>query len=536
MTYLLAVSVGPVQDFIAAARRTRDLWFGSWLLSEISKAVAASLAGRGATLIFPPPEADLQSGSEFTVVNKLLAVIDSEDMPGVAADLKRAAKDRLEAELAVAQRNLTRRGLAIDTATAKEQLRGLLEVYCAWTPYDQDRYRKCRERVGELSAARKNLRDVGKYSGRAGVPKSSLDGARESVIREPRPPKLWETSIKRDEYLDAVGVLKRFGGEQPPKFESTLDVAGVPYALRVKAQCPDLYAQYVELVGSEDNRALLYEHESRQVLGDPGEKSAELAAKLKALRQRLPKPAPPYYGLLLGDGDKMGEAISNIGSLPEHQRLSERLSEFATRANTIISNLGGCPVYTGGDDVMALLPLHTALECSRQVNKAFREAMTDYRCTFSAGLAVAHALEPLSEVREVARRAEKQAKNEGGRDALAVIVSPRSGAKVGALGKWDEFVPLLTQILDLYQADRLSAGVAYELRALARRTGKRTNFVLDDVLPKMAAAIAEKKRCRAELEPLLQDRDTRGKLEALVDTMLVARPLARSMKEASSRG
>jgi CRISPR-associated protein Cmr2 len=38
--YLLALSIGPVQNFIAAARRTRDLWFGSHVLSEISKAAA----------------------------------------------------------------------------------------------------------------------------------------------------------------------------------------------------------------------------------------------------------------------------------------------------------------------------------------------------------------------------------------------------------------------------------------------------------------------------------------------------------------
>jgi CRISPR-associated protein Cmr2 len=36
-SHLLQLSVGPVQELIAAAQRTRDLWFGSFLLSEISK-------------------------------------------------------------------------------------------------------------------------------------------------------------------------------------------------------------------------------------------------------------------------------------------------------------------------------------------------------------------------------------------------------------------------------------------------------------------------------------------------------------------
>src|ERR1019366_10068292 len=50
--HLLVFSIGPVQEFIAAARRTRDLWVGSEMLSEVSRA-AAGVIGDG-RLIFPP--------------------------------------------------------------------------------------------------------------------------------------------------------------------------------------------------------------------------------------------------------------------------------------------------------------------------------------------------------------------------------------------------------------------------------------------------------------------------------------------------
>ena len=57
--HLLAMAIGPVQDFIAAARRTRDLWFGSHVLSEISKAAAKAVADQVGfdALIFPAPQA-----------------------------------------------------------------------------------------------------------------------------------------------------------------------------------------------------------------------------------------------------------------------------------------------------------------------------------------------------------------------------------------------------------------------------------------------------------------------------------------------
>ena len=54
LEYLLQITLGPVQDFIMTARRTRDLWFGSYLLSECSKAVAKSISDKG-KLIFPNP-------------------------------------------------------------------------------------------------------------------------------------------------------------------------------------------------------------------------------------------------------------------------------------------------------------------------------------------------------------------------------------------------------------------------------------------------------------------------------------------------
>ena len=52
---LLLITIGPVQEFIASARRTRDLWFGSWLLSELSREAALYLSDAkvGGRLIFP---------------------------------------------------------------------------------------------------------------------------------------------------------------------------------------------------------------------------------------------------------------------------------------------------------------------------------------------------------------------------------------------------------------------------------------------------------------------------------------------------
>lgn len=51
---LLKVQIGPVQDFIAQARSTRDLWSGSFLISWMMGQLVLRLKGpAGVELIFP---------------------------------------------------------------------------------------------------------------------------------------------------------------------------------------------------------------------------------------------------------------------------------------------------------------------------------------------------------------------------------------------------------------------------------------------------------------------------------------------------
>jgi len=72
--WLMAVSIGPMQEFIQSARRTRDLWFGSYVLSTISKAVAKELLGPDTELIFPYATSRKELDDPgFVVSNVLLA-------------------------------------------------------------------------------------------------------------------------------------------------------------------------------------------------------------------------------------------------------------------------------------------------------------------------------------------------------------------------------------------------------------------------------------------------------------------------------
>jgi len=529
MRYLVSVALGPVQDFIAAARRCRDLWYGSRLLSEVSKAAALRLTQDGAKLIFPAPDslADLQPDSAFAATNKLLALVDTSDVAALAAAAKAAAEKRLDDAARIETWRL--RGTKIDWQRYHRQLKTVLEFYAAWTPYTN--HQSARARVEQLAAGRKALRNFGRFQGEEGIPKSSLDGIRENVILE-RSSDLYQSQLKDEEWLDAIGVLKRFGDYL--RFDSTIDVAAVPFVRGRMAKQPAVMERYERYVREkslpEGTYALLYQHDSRQIFDGALVDDVEL----NAIREDLGKePNPPYYAFLIGDGDRMGEAIGKIQEEEEHRKFSSKLSRFAEAARKLIDGeeYRGCSIYCGGDDVVALLPLDRALDCARAVNAEFRKAMGAYDVTFSAGLVVAHALEPLGEVREWARQAEKAAK-EGGRDALCVAVWPRSGTPVKVLGKWDEFPQVLDRIAGLYVEKKLSLGLAHEFRALLERTKAWPEF--EDVVPRMAKAMAARKEQQEEAVKLVETHAKNwGELDQLCQTMLAARPFARARKEAS---
>ena len=102
-----------------------------------------------------------------------------------------------------------------------------------------------------------------------------------------------------------------------------------------------------------------------------------IAEILSCLRPQ-DRPQEPYFALLVADGDRMGAAISEIKNMKGHQDFSATLSEFAGKARDIIEKFCGVCVYTGGDDVLAFLPLDTCLACARELHEAFGELLKDY--------------------------------------------------------------------------------------------------------------------------------------------------------------
>jgi CRISPR-associated protein Cmr2 len=154
-----------------------------------------------------------------------------------------------------------------------------------------------------------------------------------------------------------------------------------------------------------------------------------------------------------------------------HAAISEALGDFALYSVPgIMKAHRGKLIYAGGDDVCAILPVSEALEAAREIAEAYNHGFLVFykdrpgspeilrdtwtpgpgrlavhlgkgECiSISAGILICHHKKPLS---VAMRRAhddvlKKMAKNEGRRNALAVVLEKRAGGDRSFVTKWEE--------------------------------------------------------------------------------------------------
>ncbi|MFP2925018.1 type III-B CRISPR-associated protein Cas10/Cmr2 [Pyxidicoccus sp. 3LG] len=503
MSHVLILKVGPVQGFIAQARRTRDLWYGSRLLSMLSQAMARALQQLGATLVFPHKEqvSDTSTG----VANKVLALVDGD--PAEAA--RRARQEARDVLLREGRKVLDKNAALLipeARALAEEQFETFLELHAAWAPYGGTRdYATALAEAEAALEARRTLHDFPAWARQppAGTHKSSLDGARPSVLRrEGRKGGAWaQYRIGEREELDALGLLKRAGGT-PGQFVPVPSIGLAAWLDKARESHPEALASLREACASHkfthvhrpelpwveafpyDGQLLLPErwqpYFEEYGIPDAPREAARFGARYAVpLRQALGEPYP-YVACLVADGDRMGtvvQALASCGGPQAHQRLSRELSAFTAEARRIVERRHrGVLVYAGGDDVLAFVCPPDAPACARALAEAFERAVSRALegtgvspPTLSVGLGIGHVLESLGQLLDLGRRAERAAK-EAGRNALAVLVAKHSSRERLWTAGWSTR-PLerLEADMKLLAAGELPLGKVHEVEDLARR-------------------------------------------------------------------
>lgn len=241
-----------------------------------------------------------------------------------------------------------------------------------------------------------------------------------------------------------------------------------------------------------------------------------------------------YYGLLMMDGDRMGKILSGDDataitygesfhdgvrngfdklaaanpalaaygrqkravSPARHVAISSALNDFSQYIARFVveQEFRGRLIYSGGDDVLAALPVADLLACALRLRHAYRGTLPEdepkdwgelrkdrhglhcksgfawlrgrlmrmmgKNATASAGIVIAHNQAPLGAVLRELRTTEKAAKEQGDRDALAIRVIKRSGGAVDLVLKWDD-LQLLKNLIDFLRDPGTSRRAVY---------------------------------------------------------------------------
>jgi len=451
MTHLMFCQIGPVQAFIAAGRRTADLYVGSKLLSQIAAVGVDAAQQTRANMIFPTTVNDDDAAS----VPHRFAFLTEYEPVAMAAHVRDAVFASWNA-VADGVRDFLKekylRGAQGDWYDTFERTKdNWLEFYWVALPYEEKRHSDIFKEAGQALAQRKNMRGFAQIEELGW--KCTLTGASSAV---PIPPAkansdyrtmrdAWQAFSKRfdsdgkmirpSEMLGTQALVKRFAF--PAK---TLDRENFPSTRHI--------------AGLGDDAV---ETEGKEVEG--------------------------YFAVLHMDGDKMGAAFSQLADMKAHQEFSSTLEGFARmRVPQIIADYNGVKrvsngvaklVYAGGDDVLALLPLRSVLACADEIRRAYAETLGTLvtNPTMSAGIAIVPENYPLDMALELSRDAEHMAKESYGRDAVVLIEAHGSGGNRTAGAKWQlddthSISDLVDTLIICFEGDdpMLSAKLGFDLQ------------------------------------------------------------------------
>lgn len=592
-TYLIALAIGPVQSLIDAARRTRDLWGGSWLLAEAAKAAALSLhRSQPGGLIFPCPldpefvlaprnAPDEDIGNIANVVRAQVHYRAEQEVRELVQRALDAAKSRI-AELCMSAKARVP-ALRFREPLWDAQISDILECYAAWVAVEDDDYRGAALRLSALLAARKATRDFVPAAEApdgpgAGVRKSSLDGARESVLQltnDDREAPRNKNSLRRlglsaGEELDALAIAKRLAGNVE-QFTAYSRIAADAW---IQALSDDdrarLHTAYEPLVQAEvatkvtGNKGtyssfpfdaqLLFGFRLENAISRVSDEERQQLLGLRKVTRELGEPVP-YAVVLKADGDRMGELLGHATSAKQSREISVALQGFSDRVRGMVRAHRGHAIYAGGDDMLALLPLESAVPCAADLAAAFKDAMdpvaaglglpADQRPTLSVGLGIGHLMEPLGSLRARADAAERQAKDDPQRprNALAIHLGIRSGATITWRCRWDEGIvagstgsgiQALRYFSETARSGQCPSRLGYEVRAIAQRLAWANG---SEILPgihaaELARTLADARlrggdaRIAVELRNAIEARARVVGLARLADELILGRWLA----------
>jgi CRISPR-associated protein Cmr2 len=448
--YLFIFTIGPVQTFIAQARKVQDLFAGSAMLSDLVSLCINETRRQGHDIIFPFTEnkevkvhhhIELYTGDGTP--NRFVAILNCETSEAVKTfgdGLVQLCRDAFRETV----RNILKRlDIDIEEFSVDEQISDLLDEHWAAIPYTEDgKYSDQYKKLEQVIGAVKRVRRFGQFKEQGR--KCSVNGLynvkfyRKTDEEKTRPEKSLRESklfaienlvvgyddtrvlklshIQPGEGLSGISLLKRLYKQvNGSNYPSTAKVA-LDHLLDIeKGGLQKMIADYQKnFSGDGFEHQLLYEENltesymKKYAIKHPGKSLESIISQqknIKSVAHSQNLKFSKHYALLRFDGDNMGEWLGRAKSQEEHKAVSKALLELAQKAKSIVNDPDnyGKTIYAGGDDFLAVLNLSRLFEVLYELNMAVKEtsklfpiARGDREFTCSFSVYISHYKVPLS--------------------------------------------------------------------------------------------------------------------------------------------
>lgn len=491
--FLFSLKIAGVQEFIDTARTTEDFWASSYIISHLSEHAARTVQSppyRG-SLIFPATEvvdavaADRWAGR---CPNGLLAVVESGDPAALGAAGEAAVEGAWRTIASSVEDRWKSAGLlhgAAATIWNRQIGRRNFEVYWGAVEWaDGAAYAGAYHAISQLLEARKTLRtfeatiepglkcsQCGKLQALQTHSGFSPSESRDYWERAAETGRQLTHRFRAGERLCAVCVVcrlaKRVYFEPGEGFPSTSSIAIAPFRRQLLAhptvaEQADSFADTLRqrlgqsVVGPADPKTIdgdwFFEgtYDKRRIQREYGVEDGpdrEVAWAAFLLLQEAWKNAKidspgAYLALVTADGDHVGDriqqAVAKQSDTSNHRTLSQHISRIASAVQPCIDACLGRMVYSGGDDLLALLPAGTVADALDQMIIAVRnrEVMGPDFSMSASVLVFPHTDSLSGAIREGARLMRSEAKTRFGRGCVVITARRQSGQQTVAALPW----------------------------------------------------------------------------------------------------
>ncbi len=530
-------TLGPVQSFVGQARRPRDFWAGSFLLSWLSGVAMLSVIKQqrersgnseldiDEIILFPSAnkkfldaiekgvdkEEDKNNLKQGSIPNRFKATVNGNFKPQQVIDdvqkAWRALSDKIYKE------EIQDHALKNTRAIWDRQIKYYWEM--TWVLVDDIENSSaldCRKNwrshyLPEETGIKCSLMgDWQELSGIKGV--RSGDNTARKAFWQSIADKNGKTDFTEKEMLCAMSYIKRrflkyftdfsvllanftaYGWRLPKAVPSVSYIAAAPWFGKVlsdadESEIEQFYKSSEKLYGLSEYESKIKciedAHKNKRYKGIDGnafhgialdninttpdqDKAKPVKAALKKLKDAFGD-ISPFYAVLMMDGDSLGKQMSDVD---KQKYITQGLSDFTQYVPDLVKKHNGFLIYAGGDDVLALVTLEDAFNCALAIRESYEQCFKEtndnlkddigkinecrkennqrpttfekleIKTSISAAIIYTHINSPLKSIlHESHQLLDDVAKDNAGRDALAVRVYKGSGLVIEWAKKWD---------------------------------------------------------------------------------------------------